>query len=137
MLWIIILVCIVCILIVKCTYSLTVENWGTVLMAISAIIGFCILLSNPLTVVDEGKKSTYNISEFTEVTLHNSDSADDTTYYTYVIDDEKYKIGIESDDIYSIGVSTSSQPSTVTIQKNTYRRIATFFTTEMYCYTFE
>lgn len=83
MFWITLLVVIVCILIMKCTYSFYVGTVGAFVMVINAMIGFCILLSNPLTVVDEGKKSTYNITGFSESTLHENKSyADDITYYT-------------------------------------------------------
>lgn len=138
MLWIILFVIIpvIVIILVNTTY---IECKGLgIASLILAIISLTATLVNPtFWCIGEGEKSTYNISEFSESLFHkNNSNDDDIICYSYVIDDEKYEIDNESDDIYSIEC-TKSQPSTVTIQKNTYRSIATFFTKEKYCYTFE
>lgn len=138
MLWIILFVIIPIIVInfVNTTY-IECKALGIVSFLL-AIITLTATLANPtFRCTYEGEKSTYNITGFSESTLHeNKSNADDIMCYSYVIDGEEYKIDTESDDIYSIEC-TKSQPSTVTIQKNIYRSKDTFFKKEMYCYTFE
>lgn len=137
MLWIIILLCIVCYFVCELSDNIVANAVSLIVTVVIAIVSLCIIINYPIVIVHEGEKSTYNISEFSESLFHkNNSNDDDIMCYSYVIDGEEYKIDNESDDIYSIEC-TKSQPTTVTIQKNTYRSIATFFTTEMYCYTFE